>query len=128
MEIIQPAGWAKPRGYSNGVLATGRVLAIAGQVGWDKDARMVSDDLVAQFARALENVVEIVRAAGGAPETLVRLTLYFTDKQDYLASQKAIGAEYRRVLGRHFPAMTAVEVKGLVEPGAKVEIEGLAVF
>jgi len=128
MEIIQPPGWAKPRGYSNGVVAAGRVLAIAGQVGWDKDSRMVSDDLVAQFARALENVVEIVRAAGGTPESLVRLTLYLTDKQEYLASQKAIGAEYRRVVGRHFPAMTAVEVKGLVEPGAKVEIDGLAVL
>jgi len=128
MEIIQPPGWARPRGYSHGVVAAGRVLAIAGQVGWDKDARMVSDDLVAQFARALENVIEIVRAAGGAPESLVRLTLYLTDKQEYLTSQQAIGAEYRRVVGRHFPAMTAVEVRGLLEPGAKVEIEGLAVL
>jgi enamine deaminase RidA (YjgF/YER057c/UK114 family) len=127
-EIIHPAGWARPRGYSNGVIASGRVLAIAGQVAWDAEQRIVPGDFAAQFARALENVVEVVRAAGGAPEHLVRLTLLFVDKQEYLGAQKALGAEYRRIMGRHYPAMTAVEVKGLIEPGARIEIEGLAIL
>jgi enamine deaminase RidA (YjgF/YER057c/UK114 family) len=128
MEIINPPALARPKGYSHGVRTAGTVLAVAGQVGWDREGRLVAGDLVGQFAVALQNVVEVVRAAGGEPESLVRLTLYLTDKEEYLRSQKALGVEYRRIMGRHYPAMTAVEVKGLVEPGAKVEIEGLAVL
>jgi enamine deaminase RidA (YjgF/YER057c/UK114 family) len=127
-EIVNPAGWKKPAGYSNGVKASGSILAIAGQVGWDADGRLVGGDFVRQFARALENVVEVARTAGGGPEKLIKLTIFVASKDEYLASLEALGVEYRRVMGRHYPAMTCVEVAGFVEPGAKVEIEGLAVL
>ena len=128
MEIINPDSLAPPSGYSHGVKATGTILAVAGQVGWDKDGRLVGDDFVAQFARALGNVVEVVRAAGGEPRNLIRLILYVTVKEEYLASLRPLGVEYRQIMGRHYPAMTLVEVKGLIEPGARIEIEGLAVL
>lgn len=128
MEIINPDSLAAPSGYSHGVKATGTMLAVAGQVGWDKDGRLVGDDFVAQFSRALANVVQVVRAAGGAPDNLIRLILYVTVKEEYLASLRPLGVEYRRIMGRHYPAMTLVEVKGLIEPGARIEIEGLAVL
>lgn len=128
MEIINPESLARAVGYSHGVKATGTWLAVAGQVGWDREGKIVGEDFAAQFARALENVVEVVRAAGGKPESLIRLAIFVTSKEEYLASLKRLGTDYRRVMGRHYPAMTCVEVKGLVEPGAKVEIEGLAVL
>ena len=128
MDLVNPDTLARPVGYSHGVRAAGMLLAVAGQVGWDKEGRIVGEGFVAQFTRALENVIEVVRAAGGGSRNLIRLTIYVTLKEEYLASLAPLGAEYRRLMGRHYPAMTLVEVKGLLEPGAKVEIEGLAVL
>lgn len=128
MEIVNPESLARPVGFSHGVKASGSFLAIAGQIGWNRDAKLVSADLVAQFAQALSNVVEVVRKAGGGPENLVSLTLFLASREEYLASLKPLGAAYRKVMGKHFPAMTAVEVKGFVEEGAKVEIQALAVL
>lgn len=127
-EIVNPPGWAKPVGYNNGMKATGSLLAIAGQVGWDAQGRLVSDDFVKQFAQALQNVVEVVRAAGGKAENIIRLQILVGSKDEYNASVKALGPEYKRVMGKHFPAMTCVQIAGFVEAGAKVEIEGLAVL
>lgn len=127
MQFLHPPGWAAPKGYANGVAAEGRLVALAGQIGWDAEQRLVSDDLVAQTEQALANIVAVLAEADGRPEHLVRLTWYVTDKRAYLAHGKAIGAAYRRVIGRHFPAMTLVEVAGLLEPGAQVEIEATAV-
>lgn len=128
-EPINPAELGDPSGYSHGVLAPagGRLLTIAGQIGWDAGRRLAGPGFVEQFERALANVLAVVRAAGGGPEHVVRLTVYVTDKRDYLADLKAIGSAYRRVMGRRYPAMALVEVAGLVEDGAKVEIEGTAV-
>ena len=126
---IEPEGWRAPRGYANGVLVegAGRLLFVAGQIAWDAEQRLVGgDDLAAQFAQALRNVVAVVRAAGGGPEHLARMTVYVTDKRRYLAATKAIGALWREVVGRHYPAMALVEVAGLLEDGALVEIEATA--
>jgi len=129
-EIINPERLGRPRGYANGVLAPagGALLFIAGQIAWDERQQIVSTDFVAQFERALSNVLAVVREAGGAPEQLARLVIYVTDKREYCASQKEIGACWRKLLGRHFPAMALVEVKALLEDDAKVEIEGIAVI
>ena len=127
MEWIEPAGWRRPKGYSNGVVIEGgRMVVLAGQIGWDEEERIVPGGFVAQFERALANVVTVLRAAGGGPEHLVHLRLYITDKSAYTSQLPAVGAAYRRVVGRHFPCMTAVIVAGLVEEGAMVEIEALA--
>jgi enamine deaminase RidA (YjgF/YER057c/UK114 family) len=125
---IDPDTLAAPRGYSNGMLfpAGGRVLFVAGQIGWDKDGQFV-DGLTAQFELALRNILEVVRAAGGGPESIGRLTIYVLDKADYAAKVKEIGRAYRAVLGKHFPAMALVQVAGLLEPRALVEIEATAV-
>lgn len=126
---IEPQGWAAPRGYANGVLVegAGRLLFVAGQIAWDEAQRLVgAGDLVAQFGQALRNVAAVVQAAGGAPEHLVRMTVYVVDKRDYLARQREIGAVYREALGRHFPAMALVQVADLLEDGALVEIEATA--
>ncbi len=130
LEIINPASLGAPRGYSNGVLAPagGRLLFVAGQVAWDAEQRLVGDDFPGQFGQALANVVAVVREAGGRPEDLARLTLYVTDRQEYLASLEEVGRVYRRIMGRHFPAMALLEVRGLLEPGARIEIEGTAVL
>ncbi len=127
---IQPEAWAAPRGYSNGMLApaSGRLLFVAGQVGWDADKRLIPGGFVAQFGQALANVVAVVEAAGGRPENLGRLTIYVTDRTAYLDEIKAVGEAYRAVMSRHFPAMALVEVSALVEAGAEVEIEGTAVI
>lgn len=126
MEIVNPPGWAKPKGYNNGV-RSGNVLAIAGQVAWDANGKIVGgDDFVKQFGQAMRNVVEVVRAAGGISENIAKLTIFVTDKEKYLKCQRELGAEYRAIMGKHYPAMTLVEVKGLVEPGALLEIEGIA--
>lgn len=127
-ESIQPAGWPQPRGYSNGTIAQGRFLAVAGQVGWNERGEIVSDDFVEQAERALRNVVAVVAAAGGTPQHVVRLTWYVTDKERYRASERALGTAYRAVFGVHFPAMTLVEVRGLLEDRALVEIEATAVL
>ena len=123
--LINPAS-----GYSNGVLADagGRLLFIAGQIAWDENQKIVSDDFVEQFDRALENVVDVVKAAGGKPENVARLVIYVTDKIAYRERTKEVGDRYRKHMGKHFPAMVLVEVKGLLDDRAKVEIEGMAVL
>jgi len=127
-EILQPEGWAKPVGYSNGVAARGRLVFVGGQIGWNGAGVFETDDLVGQIRQCLLNVVAVLRAAGGGPEHLTSMTWYFTDKRDYLAQRRAIGAVYREVIGRSFPAMAAVEVSALVDDRAKVEIQAIAVL
>jgi enamine deaminase RidA (YjgF/YER057c/UK114 family) len=127
-EFLQPANWTAPKGYSNGVAAEGRQVFIAGQIGWNAKAQFESDDFVAQAEQALRNIVEVLAAAGGEPRHLVRLNWYITDRADYAAHQRDIGDAYRRVIGRHFPAMTLLVVAALLEPRAKVEIEATAVI
>ncbi len=128
MRPINPAELGAPRGYSNGMLAPpgAQLLFIAGQVGWNEEQRLVGDGFVEQFAGALANVVSVVREAGGSPQHLARLTIYVVDRLEYLAALDEVGAAYRGIMGRHYPAMALVEVKALLEPGAKVEIEGTA--
>ena len=126
-EILQPKGWASPQGYANGIAAEGRVVFIAGQIGWDAGARMVSDDIVTQTEQALKNIVAVLAEAGGGPQHLMRLTWYITDRAAYVARRKEIGAAYRRVIGKHFPAMSLLVVAGLLEDYAQVEIEATAV-
>jgi enamine deaminase RidA (YjgF/YER057c/UK114 family) len=126
--IVQPAGWKPPKGYANAVLATGANLYIAGQIGWNRDQVFEHHDFIGQMEQALANIVEIVQAAGGTAADIVRLTWYVTDKANYLANPEAVGQAYRRVMGRHFPTMTMVVVKALVEDAALVEIEATAVL
>ena len=130
MRVINPESLGAPHGYANGVLAEpgGRLLFIAGQVAWDRQQQIVADDLVAQFDRALANVITVVTAAGGHAEQIARLIIYVTDKDEYRAHMKEIGERYRGRMGKHFPAMVLVEVKGLLEDRAKIEIEGTAVL
>src|SRR5437868_1092048 len=130
MKTINPKSLARPRGYSNGQLTRegARLLFIAGQIGWDEEQRLVSSDFVEQFDRALRNVLEVVREAGGAPTGVARLVIYVTDKREYLARTAEIGERWRALMGRHYPAMVLVEVKSLLDDGAKVEIEGVAVL
>jgi enamine deaminase RidA (YjgF/YER057c/UK114 family) len=127
-EIVQPQHWAPPKGYSNGVIASGRQLFIAGQVGWNAQGQFESDDFVAQVEQALRNIVDVLAAAGGEPSDLVRVNWYVIDKAEYVARQREIGEAYRRVIGRNFPAMTLLVVAGLLETRAKVEIEATAVL
>lgn len=124
---VNPEALAPPRGFSHGWKARGDLLFVAGQIGWNREGRMVSDDLVVQFAQALDNVLEVVWAAGGKPESVARLVLYVTDKGEYRARSRPIGEAYRKRMGKHFPAMVLVEVKSLLEDDAKVEIEAVAV-
>ena len=126
-EVLRPAGWKRPRGYANGVLAQGRQLHVAGMIGWDADERLVGDDLVAQVRQALANVVAVLAAGGAGPQHIVRMTWYVVDRAAYLAAQREIGAAFRECIGHFAIAMTAVEVRGLMEPGALVEIEVTAV-
>ncbi len=127
MKTVQPEGWAPARGYANGVVcAGGQTVYVAGQIGWDGQQRFASDDFVAQWDQALANVVAVVRAAGGGPEHIVKMTVYVTDLDAYRGSLREVGARWRKHLGRHFPAMALVGVAGLVEPRAKVEIEAIA--
>jgi enamine deaminase RidA (YjgF/YER057c/UK114 family) len=127
-EVLLPPGWARARGYANGIVAEGRQLFVSGQVGWDAEQRIVSDDFAAQARQALANIVAVLACAGARPEHLVRLTWYVTSRDEYNASLEAIGTSYRELIGRHFPAMSVVVVTALVEPRAKVEIEATAVF
>jgi enamine deaminase RidA (YjgF/YER057c/UK114 family) len=127
MKTLQPPGWTRPSGYANGVAARGTLVFIAGQIGWNAGQRFESDDFAVQAAQALRNVVAVLREAGGAPEHVVRLTWYVVDKREYLDALPALGAHYRAIVGRHFPAMTAVEVRALIEDRARVEIEATAV-
>lgn len=125
---IQPADWAAPRGYVNGMAKRGELLAIAGQIAWDAQQRIVSDELDAQFGQCLANVVAVVEAAGGHASDVISLTVFVTDKQRYLAATKALSSIWRTHFGRHYPAMALVEVSALVEDRALVEIQGLAVL
>ncbi|MCW6510008.1 RidA family protein [Hyphomicrobiales bacterium BP6-180914] len=125
--VLQPAGWPRPKGYANGVLAEGRIVVTGGVVGWDA-AGVFPDDFVAQARQTFANIAAILAEAGAGPEHLVRLTWYVTDMDDYLASPRELGAAYRAVFGRNFPAMAAVQVMRLVEKAAKLEIEATAVL
>jgi enamine deaminase RidA (YjgF/YER057c/UK114 family) len=120
--------WPRPRGYANGMAARGELLAIAGQIGWDKTETIVSDDVAAQFHQALANVVAVVDAAGGKPEHIISMTIFVVDKTEYVAGRQAIGTAWRELLDKHYPAMALVEVSALLEPRAKVEIQALAVL
>lgn len=128
MDILQPAGWKQPIGYANGVAASGRLVFVAGQIGWNAECRFETDDFVEQTRQALANVVAVVAEAGGKPEHIVTMTWYLTRKGDYLENLKAVGQAWRAVLGRHFPAIAAVEVAGLMEDRAKIEIQAMAVI
>jgi len=123
---VHPEGWKPPQGYSNGMVAEGRLLHVAGQVGWDADHSFARRDFVGQTRQALRNVLAVVEAAGGRATDIVRLTWYVLDKRDYLSKRKEVGEAYRAVMGRHFPAMTLVVVSGLVEDEARLEIEATA--
>jgi enamine deaminase RidA (YjgF/YER057c/UK114 family) len=127
MEILQPPGWPRPRGYANGIAARGRFVFVSGMIGWNADGQFDSDDFTEQARQALANVVAVLREAGARPEHIVRMTWYVVDRREYLASGSALGAAYREVIGPHYPAMTAVEVRALVEDRARVEIEATAV-
>ncbi len=126
--IIQPDGWIRPNGYSNGIIAQGRMLFIAGQIGWNERRELVSADFAEQAAQALRNVVGVLAAAEGQPSHLVRLTWYVTEKAAYLAASARLGVAYREIIGAHYPAMTLVQVAALLEDGALVEIEATAVL
>ena len=125
---ILPPGWKRPRGYANGMAKRGELLAVAGQIGWNAREEFESDEFLPQFRQALRNVAAVVDAAGGTPADIISLTLYVTDKQEYLADLPAVGAAYREVLGKHFPSMALVEVADLLEDRARVEIQALAVL
>jgi enamine deaminase RidA (YjgF/YER057c/UK114 family) len=128
-EIVNPESLGAPRGYSNGVvLRGGAILFVAGQIGWDEQQRIVDGGFAAQFERALANALAVVREAGGGPESVGRMTIYVTLKQEYLDALEEVGAAYRALMGSHYPAMSLVEVTALLEPGAKVEIEATAVL
>jgi len=128
MKILQPPGWTPPKGYANGIAARGTQVYVGGQIGWNGQQRFESDDFVAQARQALANIVAILAEAGARPEHIVRMTWYVVDKREYVASYRALGGVYREIIGRHFPAMTAVEVKALIEDRARVEIEATAVI
>ena len=128
MQLLHPKDWVPAKGFSNGVAAEGRQIFVAGQIGWNARQEIVSDDFVAQVEQALRNVVAVLAEADARPEHLVRLTWYITDKREYLARSSEVGQAYRRVIGRHFPAMTLVQVVALVEDRAVVEIEATAVI
>ncbi len=128
MKILHPPAWQPPKGYANGILCEGQLLFVAGQIAWNEQAELVTDDLAGQVEQALKNVVAILHEGGARPEHLVRLTWYVTDKEAYLDARKALGDVYRKIIGAHYPAMTLVEVSGLLEDRAKVEIEATAVI
>jgi enamine deaminase RidA (YjgF/YER057c/UK114 family) len=125
--FLHPKGWRQPKGFANGIVARGRLVFLAGQVGWNAEQIFESEDFVAQTRQALANIVALVAEAGGKPEHIVRLTWFVLDKREYLSRLRDLGAAYRTVMGRHFPAMTLVQVGALVEDKARVEIEATAV-
>ena len=128
MKILQPAHWPRPRGYANGVSATGLSVFVSGMIAWDAQGKLVGSDFADQVRQALSNVVEILAEANAKPEHIVRMTWYVVSKQEYIAASKEIGVVYREIIGRHYPAMTAVEVSSIMEDGARVEIEVTAVI
>ncbi|CCF21711.1 conserved hypothetical protein [Pseudorhizobium banfieldiae] len=126
-DILQPEGWAKPIGYSNGVAARGRQVYVGGQIGWNGQCQFETDDFVEQVRQTLKNVVAVLAAGGAGPEHVTTMTWYFTDKAEYLANLKGIGQAYREIMGRNFPAMAAMQVTALIEDRAKIEIQAIAV-
>jgi len=128
MKDLHPAGWAPPRGYANGMMADGVMIFVGGQIGWTGEQRFESDDFVAQIEQALRNILAILAEAGAGPDHIVRLTWFILDRREYLTRLEEVGAAYRRVMGRHFPSMTMVQVSALIEERAKVEIEATAVI
>ena len=128
MQVLLPRGWPRPKGYANGVVASGRQVFIAGMIGWDADGVFHTDDFAGQVRQALQNIVDVLREAGGRPEHIVRMTWYVTDKREYIAAGKAVGQVFRELIGSYNAAMTAVEVRALIEDRAKVEIEATAVI
>jgi len=126
ISVVQPEGWPPPKGYSNGIVATGRTLYVAGQVGWNAKEQFESGDFAAQFAQALDNVLAVVKAAGGQPTDVARMTIFVTDLDAYRAATKSLGRVWKDRFGKHFPAMSLVGVAGLVEVGAVLEIEATA--
>ena len=127
MQILQPPGWARARGFSYGIAASGRLVFIAGQIGWTGEGKWEARDFAGQFRQALKNILDVLKEAKGGPEHIVRLTWYVIDKQEYLGSVKEVGAAYRELMGRHYPTMAVVQVSGLVEEEARLEIEATAV-
>lgn len=127
MKFLQPEGWIKPRGYANGIAASGRMVFVSGMIGWDADGVFHTDDFAGQVRQALANIVAVLAEGGAKPEHIVRMTWYVLDKNEYVAAYPEIGAAYRELIGRHFPTMTAVQVAGLVEDRARVEIEVTAI-
>ena len=127
MRILEPAGWPRPKGYSRGIAARGQTIFVSGMIGWDASGELVSNDFVAQARQALKNIAAVLAEASAKPEHVVRMTWYVVDKNEYLSASEALGVAYREIFGRHYPAMTAVEVAGLMEDRARVEIEVTAV-
>jgi enamine deaminase RidA (YjgF/YER057c/UK114 family) len=127
LDAVNPDSLCRPRGYNHGMRGHGELVFVAGQVGWNREGHMVSDDFVGQFAQALDNVLDVVWAAGGSPQSLARMVVYVTDKREYVQSARQVGEVWRHRLGKHFPAMALVEVKGLLDDQARVEIEAVAI-
>ena len=127
MEFLQPEGWPRPRGYANGIAASGRMVFVSGMIGWDADGVFHTDDFAGQVRQALRNIVAVLAAGGAKPEHIVRMTWYVLDKKEYVAAYPEIGMAYRELIGRHYPTMSAVQVAGLIEDRARVEIEVTAV-
>jgi len=127
LRILQPPGWARAKGFSNGIAASGRLVFIAGQIGWTGECKWEARDFAGQFRQALKNILEVLKEANGGPEHIVRLTWYVLDKHEYLDSLKNVGEAYRELMGRHYPTMAVVQVGGLVEEEARLEIEATAV-
>jgi len=127
MQILQPPGWARAKGFSNGIAARGTLVFIAGQIGWTGQCEWKEKSFAGQFRQALQNVISVLSEAKGKPEHIVRLTWYVLDRQEYLSALKEVGAAYRELMGKHYPTMAVVQVSGLVEPEARLEIEATAV-
>ena len=128
MKILQPPGWARARGFSNGISCSGNLVFIAGQIGWTGQGAWEAKDFAGQFRQSIKNIISVLNEAGGKPEHIVRLTWYVIDKQEYLGALKDVGAAYRELMGRHYPTMAVVQVSGLVEDEARLEIEATAVI
>jgi enamine deaminase RidA (YjgF/YER057c/UK114 family) len=128
MQVLQPPGWARPKGFSNGISSSGNLVFISGQVGWTGQGEWKERSFAGQFRQALQNILDVLREAKGKPEHIVRLTWYVLDKKEYLAALKEVGAAYRELMGNHYPTMAVVQVSGLVEDPARLEIEATAVI
>jgi len=128
MRILQPPAWERPKGYSNGIAAKGSMVFVSGMVGWNAEGKFEAADFAAQARQALQNIVEVLRQAGAKPEHIARMTWYVVDKGEYLSAARELGAIYREIIGKHYPAMTVVEVSGLLEDQARVEIEVIAIL